>query len=281
MRTDLIAQDRNFLHSFVKGDAVIPNMIKPSEVAIALMPNLRTTDPELRDELSYSALAKILQTGELSSADMEHLLRLAKSEDYLLAGIGEVETDTVFGRSFATLIIAAIIEVDIECGLLSPLIIHETTRAMLNYAQAERDHRGFVDGKGWAHSVAHTADALDSCAHHPVTTLDERIEILEVIMELATMSEPLTYLEDDRLAYPVLRMIKSEQISVDYVQTWVRKFDTSNFSSKEGMLRSSNMQHFLRSLHGLILWECSDCPLLDTISAQLKSLNVFYRYGLL
>lgn len=114
------------------------------------------------------------------------------------------------------------------------------TSVVLDYARRERDHRGFVDDKGWAHAVAHTADALDSCAQHPVTNLEERIAILNVIAELATLSEPLAYSEDDRLAFPVHRVIQGNQVAYDDLHTWISQFDIETTASKESVIRWVN-----------------------------------------
>lgn len=245
------------------------------------MPNLRSTDPKLRDALSYSILTKIIQTELLSANELEELLLLSMSGEYLFAGIDQRDTDTVFTRAFSILIVAGIVESDAESRLLSSELIHRTTNAVLDYAKSERDHRGFVDGKGWAHSVAHTADALDSCAYHPITTTEERIAILDAIAKLATLPEPLTYMEDDRLAFPVLRIVQGEQVSLDYLRSWVRRFDIDIVPSKEATLHHVNAEHFLRSLYFLLYWEKPNHPLLETIADQLKHLNVYYRYGIL
>jgi len=282
MGTHILSADKDFLRRIVDHDFTIPNnVISAYELAFALMPNLRSPDPELRDELSYSILARIIQVGMLSAKELEELLFLSMSEGFLVAGIGERDTDTVFTRCFAILIVAAIVEADAEARLLSPEQIHHTTSIALDYARRERDHRGFIDGKGWAHSVAHTADALDSCAHHPVTTTEERIAILEVIAELATLPEPLTYMEDDRLAFPVLRMVQGEQVELDYLHSWVCRFDIDIAPPKETTLRHVNAENFLRSLYFLLHWEQPNHPLLGTLADQLKHLNVFYRYGVL
>lgn len=221
MGNHILGADKAFLRSIVERDFTIPNnVISVSELAFALMPNLRSPDPELRDELSYSILERIIQVGMLSANELKELLLLSISEEFLFASIGDRDTDTVFTRGFAILIVAAILEADAKTRLLSPEQIHHTTNIVLDYSRRERDHRGFVDGKGWAHAVAHTADALDSCAHHPVTNNEERIGILEVIAELATLPESLTYMEDDRLAFPVLRMVQGEQVEMDCLHSW-------------------------------------------------------------
>ncbi len=282
MHLQTVVQDKVFLKTIMDSEFAFPyEGISASQLALSLMPNLKSTDPVLRDDLSYSILARILTEGLLSSTEVEELLDIAISDDYLFSGIGEIESDPVFSRTFAMLVIAAVLDSDAENKQLSPERIHNTASVVLDYAKREQDHRGFVDGKGWAHAVAHTADALDSCAHHPVLTVEERTAILDTIAKLVVQSGPLTHNEDDRLAFPVYRIIQAEQITYDYLCNWIHRFDLYSTLSQESMVRLVNVQHFLRSLYFLVCWEQENHPILQDISRQLKKLNIYYRYGVL
>lgn len=39
-----------------------------------------------------------------------------------------------------------------------------------DYVEKENDVRGYIAGKGWAHSLAHAADTLDEIAKHAYAT---------------------------------------------------------------------------------------------------------------
>lgn len=196
-----------------------------------------------------------------------------------LSGIGEQDTDTVFTRSFAVLITAALVGVDSKRRILPEQLVRQAANSVINYARREWDHRGYVDHKGWAHSLAHTADALDSCAQHPTITMKERITILETIAEMVMLPEPLTYLEDDRLAFPVYRIIHAKQVSQEFLQSWMSRFEIDDIHSNQAALRHVNAQHFLRSLYFLLQWEQPNHPLIEVIVNRLKRLNIYYRYG--
>ncbi len=64
-----------------------------------------------------------------------------------------------------------------------------------------------MGGKGWAHSIAHLADALDESAKNRYTTAAGYIAILETLTSLASLPEPLSYGEDERLAFVALGMM--------------------------------------------------------------------------
>src|SRR3712207_9539503 len=65
-----------------------------------------------------------------------------------------------------------------------------------------RDLRGFVPGKGWAHAVAHGADALATLAQSPHVAGNELTVVLDVIADrlLLPVDRLFTNGEPDRLA---------------------------------------------------------------------------------
>lgn len=275
------AQNEEFLRNLAKNQFLLPESFDVYSFLCALLPNLRSTDAELRDNLSYYTFVNLLNKYPLTAGQLEDLLELVASEDFLRHRIGEDDTDSVFGRSFSVLIVAAIIDYDTKRLQLSAPCVQETLHVVLDYAKNERDYRGYVDGKGWAHAVAHTADALDSFAQHPLVTNDTRLMILEAIAHLASLSSPLTYMEDDRLAYPVLRMVEAKQLSQDCFESWLTHFRIDHIPPKAATLQHVNAAHFLRSLYFLLHWQLPNHPWLPLISTQLMQMNIFYKYGIL
>ncbi|MFB5192719.1 DUF2785 domain-containing protein [Alicyclobacillus fastidiosus] len=283
MHESLFAKNKDFLRCLVDtnfSDSTI-EISNVFDLSLQLMDNLHSIDSELRDHLSYTILERIIAMQKLLDTELYRLLDLSLSEEYLLRGLGETNTDTVFTRTFSILIVAAIMQADYERRFLTAERVHRATRVVLYYASAEQDRRGFVEGKGWAHSVAHTSDALDACAQHPLTTVETQKAILVAVTELASLDTPLPYLEDDRLAFTALRLILNGQLSLQDLQSWVQTFDIEQDTSHKTTLKHSNVQHFLRSLYNLLLWEEAEHPLLPIISEQLKRLNIFYRYSML
>lgn len=275
-----LVTDKDFLRGIVNKNFCIPDSINPSELCQELMSNLRSTDGELRDDLSYAILSRLLKEASFTAEDWSNMLATSISEEYLFWGIGQYDTDTVFARTFAVLIVAAIVEFDVVRKFLSPEQVHQTTRSVLDYIKRERDYRGYVDAKGWAHSVAHISYALDSCAHHSFTTQDERMEILDGIFTLATLPVALTYMEADHLSRVVFRMIKDEQVSPEQLSTWIKRFDLELDRTGKTVLENVNASDFLKSLYFLLLWEQPYHPLMSVISGQIKRLNIWFRYGI-
>ena len=47
-------------------------------------------------------------------------------------------------------------------------LLCETLPICLDYLKVEKDYRGFIDEKGWAHAVAHGSDMLAQVVAHPM-----------------------------------------------------------------------------------------------------------------
>lgn len=270
--------DKEFLRGIMNTDFGVPDGYSAVELCLHLMPNLRSSDAELRDELSYTILENVLRSESFTPPEWERLLEVAVSEDYLFWHIGECDTDTVFARAFAILIVAVIIGIDARKKLLCADEVQHANRTVIEYVRRERDYRGYIEHKGWAHSVAHMSYALDSCAHHPFTTVEERKEMLDGIFKLTTSPTPLTYMEADHLARSVFRMIEDELIDMEFFHDWVQKFDLELGRLGESVLQNENASNLLKSLYFLLHWEQSNPSLANIVSQQIKKMNVFYRF---
>jgi hypothetical protein len=112
-----------------------------------MLGNIGSNDPELRDDLIYSAFAKWIGEGYLSSGQLKHVLE--RSLELQLSGIGETGSDTVFTRSFATLALACVMVADRKSGFLTVTEAEGVFRQSLSYLEREQDTRGFVRDKGW------------------------------------------------------------------------------------------------------------------------------------
>ena len=87
----------------------------------------------------------------------------------LAVGLGEHGTDTVFRRSFSALVLAECIDARQRTRrrwLPDDKLLSWGDR-LAAWLVRERDLRGFVPGKGWAHALAHGADALGALAESP------------------------------------------------------------------------------------------------------------------
>jgi len=280
--TRVQAHNTELLEHIMEKDSQLPIGTEPLAFCLALLENFRSTDARLRDTLSYSLLARLLTKHHvLSVGDRQTLLKTALDERHLFYQIGESGTDSVFMRGFSILVVPLIINPDIKHAQLDADLVHDTVRSVLSYAREERDRRGHVDGKGWAHTIGHTADALNSCAQHPLSTNNERLEVLHCVADLATLATPIYFQEDDRLAFTASRIIEKGLVSTNALEHWLDRFTKPEGPVPDSVIRLTNMDHFLRSLYFLLKWKQVDGGLLAKIDTRLSSLSWYVQAGVL
>lgn len=220
-------------------------------LSLALLDNLASSDPHLRDALSLTLLDRLIESDRLATPDRERLAAAAIDEAHLGAGLGHTGDDRVFARSFGVLVVAALVEHDRDRQELVASTVGRLADAVLTYAACERDFRGYIPGQGWAHAAAHTADALGCLAAHPAVPASMVPVILQRIRELASVPVPLGFLEDDRLALAAYRIMRLGKVPDDAVTTWLGGFNLppDETDAGSGTVMGSNQEHFLRSLY--------------------------------
>jgi hypothetical protein len=238
----------------------------------------------LRDNLTYSILAHAIidqdSQQKLTTSQVEDLLLTCIDEEHLFYHIGEAGTDTVFMRSFSLLIIAAILFADAKTPRLSEQVTRQAQIALLHYAKEEKDWRGYIRGKGWAHAAAHLSDALDECAQNRYMITPDREAVMSTIRDLARLPEPLCYEEDDRLAFTAYRVIANQLVEEAFLAEWIESFFVqreqdvvANEQNVVSWVRASNAGNVLRSLYFRLLWSNKAAHLLEPISNVLRRLD--------
>jgi len=143
---------------------------------------LVSTDPGLRDGIAYEALTAWIYRDHLLRADELELVR-RKLVGQAQKGINGGDADEIFGRSFALLGLSVLAAQDLRQPFMSPAALNEVLGLALAELERERDLRGFVTGKGWAHVTAHSADLLNFLARNPKITPAQATLIVEHIAE--------------------------------------------------------------------------------------------------
>lgn len=173
----------------------------------SMIDHIGSVDSELRDGLIYGTFSTWIMEDRLKGDQLAELLDI--SLELLFKGIGENGTDTVFTRSFASLWIAAILYSDNKHDFLPEAAIEKTHEALLAYMPAEQDVRGYVPVKGWAHSVAHVADAFDELVQNPKLDAAAYPELAKALWNKIFISESVyVHAEEERLLVPLLEMLE-------------------------------------------------------------------------
>ena len=181
------------------------------ELTTELTVMLGDTDPHVRDGLAYPTLATWV--GEGVYDDLLEGLGDGMASG-LTVGLGEDGTDTVFRRSFSALVLAECVARTTERGLLPDEVVLRWGDRLAGWLVRERDLRGYVPGKGWAHAVAHGADALGVLAGSPALGPLELTVLLDVVADrlLAATGTRLVHGEDDRLAAATTQVLRRDLV---------------------------------------------------------------------
>jgi Protein of unknown function (DUF2785) len=207
--TELVMEEqelKRYLQEYKSGDKPwdVKNHVR---LVKSMMHFIGSTDSELRDKLIYTTFFHLAIDNQLDHELLRDLLDHCLSADML--GIGENGTDTVFTRAFVSLVIAVILYKDNKDDFLSGDAVHKTKDQLINYINLERDLRGFIPVKGWAHSIAHVADAFDELVLNKKVEQKDFLVMLPALWEKILVSDSVyVHGEDERMITPILAMVE-------------------------------------------------------------------------
>lgn len=257
----------------------LPDDDLPALIA-AMLHYIGTTDSILRDDLIYSNFNQwILKFNLLSTDQLRELAHKAISDEHIFFQIGEIEGDGVFTRTFSMLLLPLILTSHRNHPFLSPAEVKQIKESLLRYGREEKDLRGFVSGKGWAHAVAHYADALDDLAQAVEVNEPDLRDILAVISALVCrQDEAYSCGEEERLSTAMLAVLHRVLLSNAELEQWIHAYvdkvqSATGYPAK--LILLSNVKDFLQSLYFRIKWELPDHSLLPVIERSLFEINPY------
>ncbi|UUZ58317.1 DUF2785 domain-containing protein [Nocardioides sp. B-3] len=181
---------------------------------------LGSPDPELRDGTAYPALSTWIDRGVYDDL-------LSGLGDGMAAGLaiglGETGTDTVFRRSFSVLALAECPARDNVKLLVPSGRVFDWGDRVASWFLRRRDTRGYVPGKGWAHAIAHGADAIGIPAQSPYFATNELTVFLDVLADRLLMRDTdlLVAGETDRMAAATMQILRRNVISLKVLEPWI------------------------------------------------------------
>jgi len=246
------AMPSGFWEQVVADGLKVPQERSLVEMTEDLTRMLGDPDPEVRDGIAFPTMATWIDEGVYDDL----LVGLGDGMCHGLdIGLGDPESDTVFRRSFSALILTECIDRTTRAALGGPNVVLRWGDRIMSWYSRERDLRGFVPGKGWAHAVAHGADALGALARSPVLGRLELTVILDVIADrLLTPTDTFFVCgEGDRLAYATMHLLRRDILGIDVLEPWVARLAAGAVGrgsiQRNPYLVAGNVQSYLRSLH--------------------------------
>jgi hypothetical protein len=250
-----------------------------SKIIPSMLNHIGSTDSELRDDLIYSAFGTWIGDRVLDAGQLPDLLPIILDEQHLLFGLGEQETDSVFTRSFSVLLLPLLLIFHRSQPLFSAPEIHQIKKQLFYYLENEHDRRGFVHGKGWAHAIAHAADALDDLAQCTELEAPDLAELLGAIRKAVCIGTAhYAHLEEERLATAVIAVLKRDVFADEEIQQWIDSFSDLTLqvnSVPERHVIRANVKSFLQSLYFRLHWEGMTNRFDTAINDALRKINPF------
>ena len=240
--------------------------------ALGLLDCLSDPDPALRDGIAYEALSTWMRGGQLADPTLAELL------DRLLPMLSAEDT-AGFRRPFAALVLSEVARTDRLQPWLSATERARLVAATADYLAGVRDHRGFVDGEGWRHGVAHASDAVLQLALNPALDATQLDRLRDAVAVQVAPADGHAYIHGEplRLARSILFIARRGTHDGGEWERWLQRIAApaplpdwnAAFSSESGLARRHNVVAFLSALY-LLASEQDHVPTRDRLLPGLR-----------
>ena len=198
-----------------------------------MISKLGLVDLDTRDN-SFYVLYNWCIKGAFSDTE---LIKLGnKMISNLSIDIEKLNTDSVFTRSFSVLVLCGVLKAD---GLFysgeiknrKSFLSGEMFNNWLDQATEsfikEKDLRGYLEDKSWAHSIAHFADLLIRFSLSPHCSRDNHLKILDTLAKklVQPANSVFNTYEDGRLGRVVTTILMRNLISENDFKSWLLEFE--------------------------------------------------------
>jgi hypothetical protein len=222
-------------------------------LALGLAGCLGDPDPALRDGIAYEALATWLRAeGALAPATRQALL------ERLTAQLS-ADDAAGFEAPFAALVLSEVARTDRVSPWMTPAQRQALVDAAASYVEGIRDYRGFTDGEGWRHGVAHGADLLMQLALNPALDKPQLTRLMAASRSQVAPpgAPPYVHGESERLARPVMFALQRGLHDEAEWSAWIDALVdpapmagwNEAYASEAGLARRHNLRGFLLALY--------------------------------
>jgi hypothetical protein len=217
-----------------------------------MLDNIGAIDPELRDDLIYMVLANWIMDDIYDNQELKQILNICLDDKHLFYKIGQTESDTVFTRTFSALILAILFHKDNKKDYLEQLEFQTAVSEVFKYFKEEKDLRGYIKQKGWAHAAAHGADILAEIAQSKKANKNTLQKLLMAIIRKIHIKDYIYFNgEDERIASAVKNAIKNPDLDDESINKWFREL--TDFKKDEDRNKFDtlifNIKNLLKSLY--------------------------------
>ncbi|QNP40008.1 DUF2785 domain-containing protein [Lysobacter solisilvae (ex Woo and Kim 2020)] len=269
--------DRASLQALKAADFALADTAARERLALGLAGCLGDPDPALRDGIAFEALSTWMRRQQLSDATLAALRD--RLRPLLVA-----EDPRGFQRPFAALVLAEVARTDRIRPWLDAAQREQLVADAVDYLCGVRDYRGYVDGEGWRHGVAHGADFALQLALNPALDAGQLERLRDAVAaQVAPAGHAYIHGESLRLARPIVFIARRDLHDAGDWQRWLQAVAApaplpdwnAAFASEAGMVRRHDVLAFVTALY-LLAQEQDDAAtrerLLPGLRAVLKEM---------
>lgn len=199
--------------AIIAADFAVPAGVRAADLAGELLDALCSPDPVRRDEQAYPVLSSWIVAGDLDG----ELTALGDRAARLFSH------DEIQARTFAALVLAALIHRDTAAGTLETSTVLRWRDGFADWWLAETDLRGWDEQLGWLHAAAHGADVIGEFGLSPRLNADHLAGLLDLACSrlLAPTAQVFAHQEDDRIALALATVLSRQELSPAAATGWL------------------------------------------------------------
>ncbi|EAG7655898.1 DUF2785 domain-containing protein [Listeria monocytogenes] len=216
--------DSNLFNTLKQNNYILPKDPDASnEIIDTMLSYLSSVDSELRDNIAYNIFFEwLVGQDNLTTDQKRRIYNYAVNKNNLLFKINIIDSDAVFQRSFLALIIALLLENNKVHNFLTNNEIRKTMNLLIELLEKEKNTHSFIEEKGWAHCIAHTADALDELIYQrTISEIDVKKIMTAITFFYKTNPNILTGEEGERLSNILITALFEQKINIEEVKNWL------------------------------------------------------------
>ena len=221
-----------------------------------LLSSLRQTNPTLRDKGAFFFISDGLQNGVFDTNQLFLMVRCLLQDNVLFSHIDELDNDGVFYRSFAVFVLSMLRYANRKGTkrFISDEVNQDLLLNFATYIALERDTRGFVGDKGWAHAFMHIGNLMSEFTHDDNVQRADKIFLLTILIEkLKRLDTPLIMGENRRIVGVITDLVNKNELYAKYflqqLKQWRQEMTRQmQPESENAWHRLYNQQRFLQGL---------------------------------
>jgi hypothetical protein len=253
-------------------------------LALALVDCLGDPDPQVRDGLAFEGLSRWMRGDPQTKQVFLTAETVAALREVLQPQLtGELDDPDGVRRPFVALVMAEVARTDRIAPWLTPEQRAALVADAAAYLAGVRDYRGFVDGEGWRHGVAHGSDLALQLALNEAVDRAQLDALLAALRSQVVADGGHAYIhgEPGRLARAVFFIARRDLHDAAFWETWLKDAAAPGelgdwgaaFGSEAGLARLHDTREFMQALLALTM-RTEDAALRERLQpALLKAME--------